>query len=88
MTVPAIEVNGESLPSAGTIDGYMDCYDYRKISIFKPKKSERRGSSANRCRLEGDLSRMILASVQAVKSGHRAHADFRCFDWATVGPRD
>jgi hypothetical protein len=39
MTVPAIEVNGESLPSAGKIDGYMDCYDLQKISIFKPKKS-------------------------------------------------
>jgi hypothetical protein len=38
MTVPAIEVNGESLPSAGTIDGYMDCYDLQKNFDFQTQK--------------------------------------------------
>jgi hypothetical protein len=90
MTVPAIEVNNKAYVRSFRIDDYMDRYDLQKNSIRNFDKGSAELSSPpgkTNAVSRRDLSRMILASVQAVKSGHRALAVVvligRCLDRAT-----
>ncbi|HEX7230788.1 MAG TPA: hypothetical protein VF452_10370 [Candidatus Binatia bacterium] len=77
MTVPAIEVNREAYLRSLPIGDYMDCCDLKKgFSNANKASAEYRLVGKQRVVWRRNLSRMILAGVEAVKFGHRARADF------------